>query len=116
MSHPHPDEQYRRVTADTEGDIEDQLLADGAPVDISGFQSVAIHIETPSGTLLEADDTGAVTVEDSPTGRVAYQFGPDDLTESGRYRYEWEVTFGDGGVATFPSAGLALLYVRDGLA
>jgi len=109
-------EQYRRVTGDTEGDIEDQLTADSEPVSIEGYQSVVIHIETPSGSVITADDSGAVTVDDAPSGRVSYQFQAGGLDARGQYQYEWEVTFGDGGVATFPSDTPARLFVRDGLA
>lgn len=108
-------DQYRRVVGDTESDIEDQLLADGHAEDISGFQSVELHLEKPDDTVLTAADTGAVTVEDSPTGIVSYQFQPGDLDQTGRYRYEWEVTYGDGEVMTFPGDGMGKLWVREEL-
>lgn len=46
---------------------------------------------------------------------VQYQFQDGDLDQSGRYRYEWEVTFGDGGVLTFPGDGVATIWVREEL-
>lgn len=108
-------EQYRRVVGDTEADIEDQLLADDSAEDISGFQSVAFHLEKPDDTVVTATDTGAVTVEDSVNGIVSYQFQSGDLDQQGRYRYEWEVTYGDGEVMTFPGDGVGEIWVREEL-
>lgn len=107
--------QYRRVVGDTEGDIKDQLLADGSAEDISGFQSVELHLEKPDESVVTADDSGAVTVEDSPNGIVSYQFQSGDLDQQGRYRYEWEVTYGDGEVLTFPGEDMGKIWVREEL-
>lgn len=109
-------EQYRRVVGDTESDIEDQLVADQTNVALTDFQEVEIHIEKPDGTSLTDDTTGAVSVQDVANGVVQYQFQSGDLDQSGRYRYEWEVTFGDGGVLTFPGDDYATIWVRDELA
>jgi hypothetical protein len=108
--------EYRRVVGDTESNIEDQLLADASNVDLSNFQEVELHLEKPDGTTLTDDTTGAVSVQDVSNGVVQYQFQSGDLDQTGRYRYEWEVTFGDGGVLTFPGDELATIYVRDELA
>lgn len=108
---------YERVVGDTESPIEDTLTDGVAAIDISGFQSVSFHLLKPDDTSVTADDaSAAVTVEDSPTGKVEYAFQTGDLDQEGRYRYEWEVTFGDGGVLTIPSDGWETIYVRDELA
>lgn len=113
-------EQYRRVVGDTEADIEDQLLvtlSDGTTrvEDISGFQTVTFHLEKPDGSVSTATDSGAVTVLDSPNGIVEYQLQDGDLDQQGRYRYEWQVTYGDGEVLSFPSDGLGEVWVREDL-
>jgi hypothetical protein len=111
------DNAYERVVGDTESPIEDTLVADGDAIDISGFQQVAFHLVKPDDTEVTATDSDpGVTVEDSPTGQVKYDFQSGDLDQEGRYRYEWEVTFGDGGVLTVPSDGWETIYVRDELA
>lgn len=109
-------EQYRRVVGDTESDIEDQLLADSANVDLTNLLGVSIHIVKPDGTTITDDRNGAVSVQDVSNGVVQYEFQSGDLDQSGRYRYEWEVTFGDGGVLTFPGDDWATIWVRDELA
>jgi len=114
-------DQYRRVLSDTESSIEDQLTGvkfDGTETNVSieDFTAVEIHLEQPDGTVITDDTTGNVVVENSTEGKVRYDFASGDLDQTGRYRYEWEVTFGDGGVLTFPGDGLAELWVRDELA
>jgi len=113
-------DQYRRTVADTESSIEDQLTGtqfdgDAINVSIENFTEVEIHIERPDGTTITDDTSGGVTVENSTEGKVRYDLSDGDLDQSGQYRYEWEVTFGDGGVLTFPGDEYARLYVRDEL-
>lgn len=111
---PNPD--YRRVVGDTQSDIEDQLLADGSTVDLAYIQTAAIHIEKPDGTIITDDTAGAVSVPDATNGVVQYEFQSGDLDQSGRYRYEWEITFEDGGILSFPGDDFATIWVRDELA
>jgi len=42
------------------------------------------------------------SVVDAATGRVRYSWKRTDTTVPGSYLAEWEVTFPDGGVQTFP--------------
>jgi hypothetical protein len=108
---------YERVVGDTESPIEDTLIDDGGVSDISGFQKVEFHLIKPDDTSVTATDSdAAVTVEDSVNGQVKYEFQSGDLDQDGRYRYEWEVTFGDGGILTYPSSGWEPIFVRDELA
>lgn len=107
---------YRRVVGDTESAIEDTLTDGSTAVDISGFQSVEFHLTKPDDTSVSDDTNGAVTVEDSPNGQVKYDFQSGDLDQQGRYEYEWQVTFGDGGVLSFPSKAPATIWVREELA
>jgi hypothetical protein len=108
--------QYRRVVGDTESPIRDRLLVDGDAADFTDFNEVRIHIETPSGSVIEDDTTRNVSVLDASDGRVRYDFATGDLSEQGRYRYEWEVEYGGGGILTFPADGWETIYVRDELA
>jgi len=106
---------YYRVVGDTDTSIDDQLIADGSAVDISN-STVEIHIEQPDGTVITDDTTGNVTIVDAVNGTVKYEFSSGDLDQSGRYRYEWEVTFGGGDVLTVPSSELEIIQVREELA
>jgi len=107
---------YERVVGDTESPIEDTLTDDDGAIPITGYQSVKFHLVKPDDTVVEADDSGNVTVDNAGGGDVSYAFQSGDLDQEGRYRYEWEVTFASGGVLTVPSDGWEPIFVRDELA
>ena len=57
---------------------------------------------------------GAVTVSDAVNGVVDYLWLPADTDTAGLYLGEFEVTFADGTVETFPNAtDLGVLITRD---
>lgn len=105
---------YRRVVGDTGPPIEDTLVADDSPVDISGAD-VSIHITKPDESLITADDSGAVTIESTSDGEVRYDFQSGDLDQEGRYLYEWQVTFSGGEVQSYPSEDERRIWVRQDL-
>jgi hypothetical protein len=107
----------KRVANDTDSPIVDTLQdGSGNDIDISGFNKVEIHIQKPDGTSISDDDSGNVIVQDASNGEVKYDIQPGDLDQVGYYDYEWEVTFSDGGIETWPSDGTASISVRDELA
>lgn len=104
---------------DTTPPIESELQDnDGQPVDLTGA-SVRFLMKPRGGPTLTVD--GAADVDADPTtGRVSYSWvGPvgvtlGDTDEAGEYAAEWEVTFADGSVQTFPnSTYLNVLVKRD---
>lgn len=109
---------YRRQN-DTASPIEDTLRDDdGAAVDISGYQAVEIHIweQTDGSTVVDDDTNGNVTVTDAGAGEVKYDFQSADLTDATAKRYEWQVTFANGTIETFPNFadGVPLLVTEEG--
>lgn len=95
----------RNDTAPTlEVQLEDHL---GDNVDITGYNSVSFHMWNPdSGTVVVDDDTtGNVSVVDAAQGVVSYEWVSGDTDTAGTYAGEWEVTYSDGGVETFPNNG-----------
>lgn len=97
---------YYRVTGDTESPLGPDRLTDedGATVDLSGA-TVALHVwsATDGSTLISDDTSGNVSITDAANGEVEYEFQSGDLDTAGQYHYEWEVTFSDGGIETWPS-------------
>lgn len=68
----------------------------GAVVNLTNT-SVKLVIES----VLDAD----ATVTDALEGRVEYQWQPGNTATVGTYKAEWQVTFIDGSIETFPNRG-----------
>lgn len=64
--------------------------------------TVAFNMGTPDGTVLV--NRAAVDIVDAETGVVRYAWRPGDTSEAGIHRGEFEVTFFDGRIETFPKA------------
>lgn len=86
---------------DTRPTLTRQLLdEDGEPVDVTGA-TVRFTLEDPSGAVVVTEQL--CTVLDGPTGEVAYEWQPGDTDRDGAHLGEFEVTYADGGVQTFPN-------------
>lgn len=88
--------------------------ADGTAVDITG-SSVVFNMR------LEGSDTakvsrGAATIVSAAAGSVKYTFSGTDTDTIGSYDAEFEVTYGDGTVETFPSRGYFKVKIEDDIA
>src|SRR4051794_12708505 len=57
-----------------------------------------------SGTVPAPKVKAAAVIEDAAQRIVRYDWLPTDTNTPGDYLGEWEVTFPDGGVQTFPTA------------
>lgn len=116
---PEPD--FTIKVGDTASNIYATLEDEsGDPVDI---QSAAITFKLAplsGGTLLVAGpavnaQVGAGTL-DSSVGDVIYVWGTAGVpATAGWYNAEWEVTFTNGSVQTFPNTGYMLVDVHEGL-
>lgn len=76
---------------------------DGTPIDLTGT-TVAFHmapVNDRSATTVNA----AATVTDATGGVVEYEWTPGDTTEPGVYVAEFEATYSDGAVESFPNDG-----------
>jgi hypothetical protein len=80
------------VLADSEGDAID--LTDA---------SVQFHLAEPRGGDTIIDEPADVI--DATSGLVRYRWHVDDTDEPGRYRAEFEVTYANDDVETFPNDG-----------
>lgn len=94
--------------------------ANGDPVDIQGASVMFKMGPLSGGTLTVAglavnDQNGAGTVDGS-TGNVQYRWGGTSAIPSADwYRAEWEVTYSNGSVQSFPNDGFMLVAVRSDL-
>lgn len=91
------------------------ILKDGdaAAVDITGNLGVTFHMRDQSGTV-KVD--AAATVNDASAGDVQYDWSAGDTDTAGIYDAEFEVTYSDGTIETFPNYGFAKVNITEDLA
>lgn len=99
---------------DTSPAIETILQSDDGSViiDLTGCD-VNFHM-THSQRDIEV--TGACTILDEDGGRVRYQWLTGDTSVAGWYRAEFEVTYSDGKIETFPNEGSIWVHIDGELA
>jgi len=81
------------------------------PVNVTDA-SVMFHMVNLSGTV-KVD--AACVVVDGPAGIVDYEWVAGDTDTVGTYRAEWEVTYSDATIETFPNNGHATVVVTEEL-
>jgi hypothetical protein len=115
---PEPDFSAKR--GDTASYIYATLEdAAGDAVDIAGA-SVRFKMGPLSGgTLTVAADATIALVgagrADGTTGQVIYRWATGDLATADWYRAEWEVTYSNGTIQTFPNTGPMIVAVAEDL-
>lgn len=99
-----------------------QTLLDyaGNPVDIAGASVIFVMStfgEAPGYVLSEtaSNDQTADHLTDGTTGYVSYEWQDGDTEVAGSYVAEWEVTFLDGEVETFPNGGHVDIAIEEHL-
>ena len=73
--------------------------ADGNAVDLTGA-TVRFHM---ADAAFNSKVDAAGTVHDAPNGVVRYEWQADDTDTAGEFIAEWEVTYADNEVESFPS-------------
>lgn len=85
--------------------------ADGVVVDLTGA-SVTFHMRHKDGTVKV--DAAAVVANNS--GIVRYDWIAADTDTVGRYNAEFEVTYGDASIETFPNGRYLRINIKDDIA
>lgn len=95
---------------DTAPSITATLTADGSAVSITGA-TVKFLMRDSSGAVKV--DASANNDEDGSgdTGEVSYDWTASDTDTAGFFLAEWEVTFSDGTVRTFPTPGFTQVII-----
>jgi len=99
---------------DTSPAIKYQLQDDdGNPVNITDYNEVKVGMWPQDGDTLkvDADTSGNVSVTDAANGEVKYEWQSADTDTKGRFHAEWEVTYSDGTVETFPNQGYIDVFI-----
>ena len=85
--------------------------ANSVPVNVSGA-TVRFHMEDVVGTLkVDAE----MAIPDGINGVVQYDWQAGDTDTAGTYYVEFEVTYNDGAVETFPNNNKEVIIIRPEL-
>lgn len=99
---------------DTSPSIQTTLLdGNGLVVDITGNLGVTFHMRNAAGTVVI--DTAA-TVVTAASGVVRYDWIAADTATAGTFQAEFEVTYSDGKIETFPNASYIEVVITDDIA
>lgn len=100
---------------DTAPSIEAVLTdANGRTKSMAEAASVKFHMKSETGTILIEDGTG--TVKTPAKGIVAYDWQAGDTSNTGIHNAEFEITYNNGTIETFPNTGYIRVIVKDELA
>lgn len=83
--------------------LEAKLAVNSVAIGLAGA-TVRFHMR-PRTPGVGSTVNGLCTIVDAAAGRVRYAWLPADVDTPGLHRAEFEVTFGDGTVETFPNDG-----------
>ena len=84
---------------------------DGTAVSIAGA-TVKFLVKTRDGISVV---NSAMTITDGSIGVAEYEWQSGDTDTAGTYKVEFEVTFDNGSVETFPNTGYEMLVIKEDL-
>ena len=84
---------------------------DGAAIDLTGA-SIRFHMRTIGGTTSKVDAAGYV-ISPPASGSVQYNWVGADTDTVDSYQAEFEVTYSDGTVETFPNDSYIRVEITD---
>lgn len=87
--------------------------ADGNAVNVTGA-TVRFHMRAVGSTTIVVDE--AATIVTDLDGLVRYDWQAADTDTIGSYQAEFEVTYSDGSVETFPNDGYIRVEITDDIA
>ena len=107
-----PEETFYIKENDTASFLSRDLKdAFGAPVNVTGAAVVFSMRVKPAGSLKVTRQVCAVVA--AGTGRVRYEWIADDTDTADEYEGEFQVTYANGKIQTFPNDGHLPIVVTD---
>lgn len=87
--------------------------ANGNEINLTGA-SVRFHMRRIGKSEIVVDD--AVSIVSASNGSVRYDFSANDTGKTGTYQAEFEVTYSDASIETFPNDGYISVVILDDIA
>ena len=84
---------------------------DGTVINLTDA-SVRFHMRTVGGTSTKTDSAASI-VSPATSGIVQYDWVAADTDTVGSYQAEFEVTYGDNSIETFPNNGYIRVEITD---
>ena len=84
----------------------------GSPINLNGAD-VVIHMKSVDGVLKVNEQ---VTIVDADTGVVKYEWVTGDTDTVGTYYVEFQVTYADSTIETFPNSSNIIIFIKPELA
>ena len=75
--------------------------------------TVVFHMRLAPGGAVKVNGSAASIVGEAEFGVVEYNFTASDRDTADVYEFEFEVTFADASVQTFPGLGYIIVDVQD---
>jgi len=86
---------------------------DGSAVNLDGA-TVAFKMRKVSTTVSVVD--ASATIADATNGEVTYTWSASDTATVGEYEGEFQVTYADSGIQTFPNSNYIEIEITDDIA
>ena len=110
-----PEDPHYMKQGDTASIMKRTLVnAFGSPVNLTGA-SLKFSMRVKPGGATKVDRASA-TISNAGLGEVQYSFSASDTNTADEFESEWEVSFSDGSVQTFPNDGYTPVIVTDDIA
>lgn len=91
-------------------------LVDGSGVEVVLATNDSVRFSMRESSSQTVKVNRAVAVFEAGGGDVEYRWQAGDTDTAGEYECEWEVTFADGTIQTFPAYDYDLVYIEGDIA
>ena len=88
--------------------------SNGRKRDMSEVAAVLFHMKDENGNVLV--ESGVGNVQNASKGIVAYEWQEGDTSNTGIHSAEFQITYNNGQVETFPNTGYIKVIIKDEIA
>ena len=107
-----PSKSFKIKQNDTKPSLRVQLLdSDGLPASVKGASVVfSMRVQPAVATMV---DRASVTVNDASAGDIQYDWTAANTNTADVYEGEFQVTYADSSIQTFPNDSYLLIDIKD---